>query len=734
MNDPTLDLSIVVTAHAEGTIAHRTMRSVLQAVQVATASGIRCEVLVVLDRPTEATTRYFAQHHPELEQYAVHFGDTALTRNYGVQQARGEYVALIDGDDLCGPHWFERAVHLAREQEGPCVAHPQYTIYFENDRALVRHLATSEPDFSAAKMIQYCHWVSCCVAKRRLFLEHPFEPCAAQSGFGSEDWHWYCQVVGAGVPVLTVPKTCFFYRRRDNTRSAAHADVTLLRPTTLFRRHAAPVLPPPERPRGHRDFFDKRRIYAWGGSGYRLAYRAAYLVIRRIPALWPLVKITHDLLHRLYVRCTAERLPEWMMAEVAALHPIEPQLFPDDELRLAPRWQVPPVSYGEAFRDVLARFPHRVSHVFLVPWLKTGGSDLETLNYIQLLAEQPETEGIVVLGTEPTESPWKERLPEGVVFLSLPDFLGESTAEEQARVLANLLVQSRARVIHNVNSMLGYQVFRQYGQALSTVAQLYVSIFCEDISDRGRRVGYGLKDVPLCFRHLRGVFCDNRRFLDDLTETFALDPRKLHVHYHPVEVGSLPARRRAPDGKLHVLWAARLDRQKRPDLLVKLAQRCQSLPIHFHVYGSSVVMTDRARVSFRGLSNVTYHGAFSGFANLPVAEYDVFLNTSQWEGLPNVLLEAMAVGLPVVSSDVGGISEAVEHGENGLLVAPFDDVEQYVAALKQMHQDRNALQHMIRHGRQFVATRHSWEAFREAVRQVPGYLTAESRLIEKRVA
>lgn len=52
---------------------------------------------------------------------------------------------------------------------------------------------------------------------------------------------------------------------------------------------------------------------------------------------------------------------------------------------------------------------------------------------------------------------------------------------------------------------------------------------------------------------------------------------------------------------------------------------------------------------------------------------DIFLMTSRSEGTPLVILEAMAMEIPVIASDVGGISEQVSHGETGFIVSPKDN-------------------------------------------------------------
>lgn len=56
-------------------------------------------------------------------------------------------------------------------------------------------------------------------------------------------------------------------------------------------------------------------------------------------------------------------------------------------------------------------------------------------------------------------------------------------------------------------------------------------------------------------------------------------------------------------------------------------------------------------------------------------EFDIFLNTTNFDNMPVSVIEAMALGLPVVSTSVGGVPYLITHEVDGLLVPPLDEVE-----------------------------------------------------------
>lgn len=78
------------------------------------------------------------------------------------------------------------------------------------------------------------------------------------------------------------------------------------------------------------------------------------------------------------------------------------------------------------------------------------------------------------------------------------------------------------------------------------------------------------------------------------------------------------------------------------------------------------------QASALGISDRVRFPGWSDDVHALIALFDVFVLSSATEGVPNVVLEAMALDTPVVATDVGGVSDLVEDGVTGCLVAPGD--------------------------------------------------------------
>lgn len=115
------------------------------------------------------------------------------------------------------------------------------------------------------------------------------------------------------------------------------------------------------------------------------------------------------------------------------------------------------------------------------------------------------------------------------------------------------------------------------------------------------------------------------------------------------------------------------------------------------------------------------HIHFTGF--IPpseIPEYfnlgDVFVCASQWnEPLARVHYEAMASGIPIVTTNRGGNAEVVEHGKNGLVIEDFKDPEAMADSILSILRNPGLAQEMGRTGRIFAEERYNWKRVAEEI-------------------
>jgi len=166
------------------------------------------------------------------------------------------------------------------------------------------------------------------------------------------------------------------------------------------------------------------------------------------------------------------------------------------------------------------------------------------------------------------------------------------------------------------------------------------------------------------------------------------------VHYVPYGVPMPEAVRPAHDGPLRILYLGRLDReQKRVHLFPEIHRQLMESGISF-VWTIAGEGPERTWLEESMRKNVRFAGKVS-YVDVPklLRQQDVFLLTSDYEGLPLSLLEAMGQGLtPVVSHLSSGIPEVV-NTENGFLVNP-QNVAGYAEAIIELARRPDLLQNM----------------------------------------
>ena len=175
-------------------------------------------------------------------------------------------------------------------------------------------------------------------------------------------------------------------------------------------------------------------------------------------------------------------------------------------------------------------------------------------------------------------------------------------------------------------------------------------------------------------------------------------------------------RRKKRDGaagkQVTVLFASRLIREKGVDEFIKAARmiRSQGMPVKFLLAGniyeqnpSSLTQSDLESICRDGVVNLLGH---IDDIRAILEDTDIVVLPSYREGCPRILIEAGAMEIPIVTTDVPGCNAVVEHGLNGYLVPPRS-ISALAEAISQLACDGALRQRFGKAGRRMVQSRFS---------------------------
>lgn len=692
------DVTVVLNMHRESSYIYRTMRSLDEAASFARRQGIYSELVIVFDRSDDLTchiARSFVSLGFDRTHYVdVDYGSLGPSRNAGISAASGKYVWLADADDLVSYNCIVAMHNMAASGEKN-VVFPQFLVEFGERYGVSRYFGDYVTD--TADFIYNHPYISRIFLRRDAFDDLAFDDVRVSEGFAYEDWHLNCELRARGFRFLVAPQTVFYYRQRRGSLlrqadaiSARQIPATSLSKPDVFIQRVAEE--------------SRRRAT----SPRRLTAKAS------ARQSWPKQELLSDPLcvEMTYAAIRIDPSMDFRSIEEGGSWGT---VFPDHHWGHDYLAMCEMVNGGE-FSDIV-----------LLPSLNAGGGERYILDVLDSIASQSETfRGLVIAGEASDKHEWVSHLPQGAVFIDMIEmFPNLSTADRDKLVLRLVLSVGRSGArIHLKDSYFAIRWFNAFSSCVTSFFSIYYRFSDEVIWKSGSRMRLGSSCgfISSQFDKLSMMMTDNKRVIEHDAGVFgdAVDKWKCVRAAVPMKE-SLFEPKNEPG--LRLLWASRVCQEKRPEILAMIASEAQRLFPGLCVFAHGIVDPKYAEARFLyETPGLSYLGPFQSFDQLEPKGYDALIYTSAFDGLPNIILEAMSWGLPVIAPNIGGVSEAIRDGVTGFLVNDECDdghlVKGYLGAIERLYGDWGRSQSMACAAKAYIEANHSREKHRARIRQL----------------
>ncbi|MBA3010372.1 MAG: glycosyltransferase [Proteobacteria bacterium] len=167
-----------------------------------------------------------------------------------------------------------------------------------------------------------------------------------------------------------------------------------------------------------------------------------------------------------------------------------------------------------------------------------------------------------------------------------------------------------------------------------------------------------------------------------------------------------------PDSVFWVVAVGRLDEQKGFEYLIQAAESLKNSGISFvlSIFGEGHLRALlENQIKALNLEAYVRLEGYAGDLKPVLLSADMFVLSSLYEGMPNVILEAMSMGLPIVAADVDGVCDIITHEKDGLMVQTKNPEDLY-AALYRLCGDKDLRKKMSENGYERVKRNFSIES------------------------
>lgn len=202
------------------------------------------------------------------------------------------------------------------------------------------------------------------------------------------------------------------------------------------------------------------------------------------------------------------------------------------------------------------------------------------------------------------------------------------------------------------------------------------------------------------------IICQSNDMYVDLVDNFSISKEKLIIINNPIDVNKTELKVDNPikfdPNYKHIVCVGHLSYQKGHDFLVESLAKIKLENWNCHFIGRDSGMKEKIDLFIEKNPKIADKIFIHGFQSNPfnyLANADVFVLSSRFEGFPNVLLEAGALGIPLVAFDnPGGMAEIINDEKIGLLAKSndSDDLAKKIESALKIKYDRETIKESIR--------------------------------------
>jgi len=442
-----------------------------------------------------------------------------------------------------------------------------------------------------------------------------------------------------------------------------------------------------------------QRIRSWCVKFYDFLY---YQILFATPAL----NLRRKIQRRLGAR--VERLTAKL---VYGLFLSDPKTFSEPTMNhrgISQTTDVPPL-----FVDLKRENSNKIKVLLVTAWLNQGGVEQEILDLCNHL--DPSRFDIIVATTKRSFHPWEELIRRsGASVYHLGDLISPRSIHA---ALAQLILTHHVNVLYIFHSKEAYEGLH--------IIKKFCPFLC--VTDRNVTLAGGF---PKISAKIGGRFIDRRTvghagLAQHMARRFGLGLASMTVVYAGTDLRRVARAYSEERGRLHrmcnlstevpiVLYLGRLDSEKRPHIFLQVARRVfqqqPSCAAHFVLVGDGERREQlEAMISKFGLTDRVH---LLGFQTDPLdllADSALLMIPSAFEGLALVSYEAMALGVPQISADVGGQKELITDATGILIKNGPLEVRRYAKACIQLLSDSGQRSQMAERGRQRIRSQFTTE-------------------------